>query len=298
MTSGDGIVPGHPSQTTYIGDELIGAAVQEAEAGGAFVVTHRAWTRARADVRPQRREDRPPRHVPRRRQHQRARSPPARRCGCARDSTISARWSRGRPSRTASRRRRSRRPCYPEELEAQLDGIRKLQSNGVRFVAGGDFGHQWTKHGTYAAELRGVRRAGRHVADRGAAHRHRQRGPAGGGAARSGRRGLPRRPRPRRRRPHRRTCPSSSTTTASAPSSRAASRPAPTLGATWPHGPRRTLAPDARLEPADATSMARTAKASQSSMTVRTPSAWWRWAMPSLTWSRVMRSDTIEPRSS
>jgi imidazolonepropionase-like amidohydrolase len=42
---------------------------------------------------------------------------------------------------------------YPEELEAQLDGIRKLHSNGVRFVAGGDFGHQWTKHGTYAAEL-------------------------------------------------------------------------------------------------------------------------------------------------
>jgi imidazolonepropionase-like amidohydrolase len=42
---------------------------------------------------------------------------------------------------------------YPEELEAQVDGIRKLHANGVRFVAGGDFGHQWTRHGTYAAEL-------------------------------------------------------------------------------------------------------------------------------------------------
>jgi imidazolonepropionase-like amidohydrolase len=42
---------------------------------------------------------------------------------------------------------------YPEELQAQVDGIRKLHSNGVRFVAGGDFGHQWTRHGTYAAEL-------------------------------------------------------------------------------------------------------------------------------------------------
>ena len=40
---------------------------------------------------------------------------------------------------------------YPEELEAQVDGIRKLHANGVRFVAGGDFGHQWTRHGTYAA---------------------------------------------------------------------------------------------------------------------------------------------------
>jgi imidazolonepropionase-like amidohydrolase len=42
---------------------------------------------------------------------------------------------------------------YPEELQAQVDGIRKLHSNGVRLVAGGDFGHQWTQHGTYAAEL-------------------------------------------------------------------------------------------------------------------------------------------------
>jgi imidazolonepropionase-like amidohydrolase len=42
---------------------------------------------------------------------------------------------------------------YPEELQAQLDGIRKLHGNGVRLVAGGDFGHQWTQHGTYAAEL-------------------------------------------------------------------------------------------------------------------------------------------------
>jgi imidazolonepropionase-like amidohydrolase len=42
---------------------------------------------------------------------------------------------------------------YPEELEAALDGYRKLHGNGVRIVAGGDFGHQWTRHGTYAAEL-------------------------------------------------------------------------------------------------------------------------------------------------
>src|SRR4029077_13354609 len=42
---------------------------------------------------------------------------------------------------------------YPEELQAAIEGLRKLQSNGVKIVAGGDFGHQWTKHGTYAAEL-------------------------------------------------------------------------------------------------------------------------------------------------
>ena len=46
------------------------------------------------------------------------------------------------------------RRLYPEELQASIDGYRKLHSNGVRIVAGGDFGHQWTRStGTYAAEL-------------------------------------------------------------------------------------------------------------------------------------------------
>jgi imidazolonepropionase-like amidohydrolase len=42
---------------------------------------------------------------------------------------------------------------YPEEFQAQVDGLRKLRATGIRIVAGGDFGHQWTRHGTYAAEL-------------------------------------------------------------------------------------------------------------------------------------------------
>ena len=42
---------------------------------------------------------------------------------------------------------------YPEELQASVEGLRALHDNGVRLVAGGDFGHQWTRHGTYAAEL-------------------------------------------------------------------------------------------------------------------------------------------------
>src|SRR5690606_17790542 len=45
------------------------------------------------------------------------------------------------------------RALYPEEIQASIDGLNKLHSNGVRIVAGGDFGHQWTQHGTYAAEL-------------------------------------------------------------------------------------------------------------------------------------------------
>ena len=45
------------------------------------------------------------------------------------------------------------RSGYRDELEAQVDGLRKLRASGIRIVAGGDFGHQWTHHGTYAAEL-------------------------------------------------------------------------------------------------------------------------------------------------
>ncbi|HKY14827.1 MAG TPA: amidohydrolase family protein, partial [Microthrixaceae bacterium] len=45
------------------------------------------------------------------------------------------------------------RALYPEELEASREGLAELHRRGVRLVAGGDFGHQWTQHGTYAAEL-------------------------------------------------------------------------------------------------------------------------------------------------
>ena len=31
--------------------------------------------------------------------------------------------------------------------------MKKLHAAGIRILAGGDFGHQWTHHGTYAAEL-------------------------------------------------------------------------------------------------------------------------------------------------
>ena len=48
---------------------------------------------------------------------------------------------------------RSTRSGYRDELDAQVDGLRKLRAAGIRIVAGGDFGHQWTHHGTYAAEL-------------------------------------------------------------------------------------------------------------------------------------------------
>jgi imidazolonepropionase-like amidohydrolase len=112
MASGDGIVPGHPSQTPYLGDELVAAAVDEAERGGAFVTAHArgpepvmmcvrngvrivhhatylddesisALTAARDDVWV---------------------CPACTTCG---------RWSRARPSRSASGPTASSRPCTP-----------------------------------------------------------------------------------------------------------------------------------------------------------------------------------------
>ena len=60
-----------------------------------------------------------------------------------------------RPRRALGRHApsRSTRPATASELDAQVEGLRKLRAAGVRIVAGGDFGHQWTHHGTYAAEL-------------------------------------------------------------------------------------------------------------------------------------------------
>ena len=152
MASGDGIVAEHPSQTTYLDDAMVAAAVDEAAKGGAFVTAH-------------------------------ARGPESVRM-CVRngvrivhhatyldDDSIAAltearddvwvcpglhylrQMVEGAAAPFGIPQERIEAALYPEELRAQIDGIRKLAGNGVRFVAGGDFGHQWTRHGTYAAEL-------------------------------------------------------------------------------------------------------------------------------------------------
>ncbi len=42
---------------------------------------------------------------------------------------------------------------YRREFDSQVEGLARLREARIRIVAGGDFGHQWTRHGTYAAEL-------------------------------------------------------------------------------------------------------------------------------------------------
>jgi imidazolonepropionase-like amidohydrolase len=152
MVSGDGIVLEHPSKVTYMDDAMVGAAVREAEANGAFVTAH-------------------------------ARSPGGVQLAVRNgvkivhhatyldDDAIAALigsrddvWVcpglhylramvEGDAEPYGISREHIAKALYPEELQASIDGLRLLHDKGVRIVAGGDFGHQWTKHGTYAAEL-------------------------------------------------------------------------------------------------------------------------------------------------
>jgi imidazolonepropionase-like amidohydrolase len=152
MVSGDGIVPDHPSQVTYMDDAMVAAAVREAEAHGAFVTAHaRSTEGVRMAVRNGVRIVHHATYLD---------DAAIGELTAARDDV----WVcpglhylravvEGDAEPYGIDRESVERALYPEELQASVDGYRKLHSNGVRIVAGGDFGHQWTKHGTYAAEL-------------------------------------------------------------------------------------------------------------------------------------------------
>jgi imidazolonepropionase-like amidohydrolase len=152
MISGDGIVPGHPSQTTYMDDAMVAAAVGEAEAHDAFITVHARSTEAvRMAVRNGVRIVHHATYLD---------DAAIGELSAARDDV----WVcpglhylravvQGDAQPYGISRDNVELALYPQELQAAIDGLRKLHSNGVRIVAGGDFGHQWTKHGTYAAEL-------------------------------------------------------------------------------------------------------------------------------------------------
>jgi imidazolonepropionase-like amidohydrolase len=152
MVSGDGIVPGHPSQVTYMDDAMVGAAVHEAEAHGAFVTAHaRGPGGVRLAVRNGVRIVHHATYLD---------DDAVAELTAARDDV----WVcpglhylravvEGGAEPYGITRQRVAEALYPQELQASIDSLRKLHSNGVRIVAGGDFGHQWTRHGTYAAEL-------------------------------------------------------------------------------------------------------------------------------------------------
>jgi len=150
--SGDGILPEFPSEDTYMNDAMLLAAVDEAGKYGAIVTVH-------------------------------ARSGPsvamAARTGvqlihhaCFIDdlalAALEARrddvWVcpgmhyvyamvNGHAEPWGMTPERLARSGYERELAAMIESLQKLVASGVRILAGGDFGHQWTHHGTYANEL-------------------------------------------------------------------------------------------------------------------------------------------------
>jgi imidazolonepropionase-like amidohydrolase len=150
--SGDGIVPEHPSEDVYMDDVMLSAAVDEAAKYGAFITAHARGSKsvamaARTGVRivhhacflddeaitelESRRDDVwvcPGLHY----LHQVV-TGSAQPWGMTTDRIVHA--------------------GYDREYESSLDGLRKVHAAGVRLLSGGDFGHQWTRHGSYAAEL-------------------------------------------------------------------------------------------------------------------------------------------------
>jgi imidazolonepropionase-like amidohydrolase len=150
--SGDSIVPGYPSEDAYMNDAMLLAAVDEADRHGAFVTVH---ARGSASVAMAARTGvRLVHHA----------------CFLDDDAigALEARrddvWVcpglhylyamvRGHAEPWGVTDEQIDASGYREEFAAQVDGLRKLRAAGIRIVAGGDFGHQWTHHGTYAAEL-------------------------------------------------------------------------------------------------------------------------------------------------
>jgi imidazolonepropionase-like amidohydrolase len=152
FVSGDGILPEYPSTDTYMSDEMLTAAVDEAGKYGAIITVHARSSESVAM---------------------------AARTGVqlihhacfVDDKAMSALEARGDDvwvcpgmhyvyamvnghanawGMTSDRLERS---GYRRELEGLIEGLRKIHAAGIKILAGGDFGHQWTRHGTYAAEM-------------------------------------------------------------------------------------------------------------------------------------------------
>ena len=150
--SGDGIVPGYPSEDTYMDDALVQAAVEEADRHGAFVVAHARSAEsislaARNGVRI------------------------IHHASFISDDALSTLESmrsdvfvcpglryldaltHGEAEPWGISREAVERAGFFREYEEAIGGLQKLHAAGVRILPGGDYGHQFTRHGTYARDL-------------------------------------------------------------------------------------------------------------------------------------------------
>jgi imidazolonepropionase-like amidohydrolase len=150
--SGDGVVPRYPSEDVYMNDEMLLAAVEEADYRGAFLTAHARGSAsvamaARTGVRIIHHacflDDEALTELERRRDD--VWVCPGLHYLYAMVSGHAEPYGISKETIDAS--------GYRDEFQAQLTGLKRLRESGIKIVAGGDFGHQWTRHGTYAAEL-------------------------------------------------------------------------------------------------------------------------------------------------
>lgn len=150
--SGDGVIPEYPSQDVYMDDEMLEAAVAETDRHGAFLTAHARGSlsvamAARTGVRIV--------------HHACFLDDDAIRALEARGDDVWVcpglhyLWAMvsGHAEPWGMAPERIEASGYRQELDAQVEGMQRLVEAGVSILAGGDFGHQWTRHGTYAAEL-------------------------------------------------------------------------------------------------------------------------------------------------
>ena len=150
--SGDGIVPEYPSEDTYMNDAMLSAAVEEAARYGAIVTVHARSAEsvamaARTGVQLIHHacfvDDASLKELEARRDDVFV---------CPGLHYVYA-MVHGHAEPWGMTPERLRRSGYETELRALVDSLQKLHAAGIALLAGGDFGHQWTHHGTYAAEL-------------------------------------------------------------------------------------------------------------------------------------------------
>jgi imidazolonepropionase-like amidohydrolase len=150
--SGDGVVPQYPSEDVYMNDEMLLAAVDEADSRGAFLTTHARGSAsvamaARTGVRIIHHacflDDEALSELEKRRDDVWV---------CPGLHYLYAMVS-GHAEPYGITKEKIDASGYHDEFQAQLAGLKRLRESGIKIVAGGDFGHQWTHHGTYAAEL-------------------------------------------------------------------------------------------------------------------------------------------------
>ncbi|HWD25183.1 MAG TPA: amidohydrolase family protein, partial [Acidimicrobiales bacterium] len=146
IPASDGINPPDPSMNDAMNDALVSAAVQEAEAHGAFVALHaRSTELVRIGVRNGVRIVHHATYLD---------ETSIDELTAARDEV----WVCPALYYVRAMAEGKAEPRIPREIaaraiEASIDGLPKLQKNGVRLINGGDFGSAFAPHGTYAAEL-------------------------------------------------------------------------------------------------------------------------------------------------